>query len=274
MRARADRAGGVPRRLVRGRDGTRGLGRRRVRHLRREENYAELWARRLDFVRPMGDPALVDDHPNFEGLGFDLVHFELDDGVTGEVAYGHTGNFMAMHGGPYEVFVDRTGLLDGVTFPLLTSHVPRPHHHPRRRRPRRRRRAQLPPREVRAEGRARRRRRRARGRRRARRRPRPPRPLRVPGRQGLQGRPRRERARGATSTARTAPTSSCGSRSGRRSTRTTSSSPTSSRPALASSSHEVAAAGAGTAISRRRRARRRASPRPGCPARTPSSSCG
>jgi Nucleotidyltransferase domain len=84
-----------------------------------EESYSELWARRLDFVRPMGDPARVDDHPNFEGLGFDLVHFELDDGVTGEVAYAHTGNFMAMHGGPYEVFVDRRGLLDGVTFPLL-----------------------------------------------------------------------------------------------------------------------------------------------------------
>ena len=147
------------------------------------------------------------------------------------------------------------------------SDVPRPHH-PRRGRPRRRRRAQLPPREVRAEGRARRRRRRARGRRRARRRPRSPRPLGVPGRQGLQGRPRRERARGAASTARTAPTSSCGCRSGRRCYEDGSSSPTSSRPARASSSPEAAAAGAGTAISRRRRARRRASPRPGCPARS------
>jgi Nucleotidyltransferase domain len=84
-----------------------------------EEDYPELWERRLDFVRPMGDPELVDDHPDFERLGFDLVHFELDGGVTGEVAYAHTGNFMAMHGGPYEVLVDRTGLLDGVTFPLL-----------------------------------------------------------------------------------------------------------------------------------------------------------
>ena len=85
----------------------------------REEDYAELWARRLDFVAPMGVAALTSDHPDFEGLGFDIVHFELEDGVTGEVAYGHTGNFMAMHGGPYEVFVDRTGLLDGVVFPLL-----------------------------------------------------------------------------------------------------------------------------------------------------------
>jgi len=32
--------------------------------------------------------------PRLRGLGFDVVHFELGDGVTGEVAYGHTGNFM------------------------------------------------------------------------------------------------------------------------------------------------------------------------------------
>ena len=84
-----------------------------------EEDYAQLWERRVDFVRAMGDAELVEDHPNFEGLGFDLVHFELEGGVTGEVAYAHTGNFMATHGGLYEILVDRTGLLDGVTFPLL-----------------------------------------------------------------------------------------------------------------------------------------------------------
>ena len=38
---------------------------------------------------------------------------------AGGGAAGLTGNFMQMHGGPYEVFVDRIGLLDGVTFPLL-----------------------------------------------------------------------------------------------------------------------------------------------------------
>ena len=85
----------------------------------REDDYAELWARRLDFVAPMGVPDVIAEHPDFEGLGFDLVHFELQNSVTGEVAYGHTGNMMAMHGGPYEVLVDRAGLLDGVTFPLL-----------------------------------------------------------------------------------------------------------------------------------------------------------
>jgi hypothetical protein len=67
----------------------------------------------------MGRPVRQDDHANFEGLGFDLVHFELDDRVSGEIAFGHTGNFLSLHGGPYEVLLDRIGLLDGVHFPLL-----------------------------------------------------------------------------------------------------------------------------------------------------------
>lgn len=51
-----------------------------------EDDYPRLWDERARFVAAMGEP---------------------------ELAYAHTGNF------PYEVLVDRTGLLDGVTFPLL-----------------------------------------------------------------------------------------------------------------------------------------------------------
>jgi predicted nucleotidyltransferase len=85
----------------------------------READYDRLWERRRVFVEAMGAPVLVEEHRDFEGLGFDLVHFELADGVTGEVAYAHTGNFLRTHGGPHEVLVDRDGLLDGVAFPLL-----------------------------------------------------------------------------------------------------------------------------------------------------------
>jgi hypothetical protein len=85
----------------------------------RENDYESLWERRLALVEAMGEPLRVDDHPNFEGLGFDLVHFELGDGVTGEIAFGHTANFLTTHGGPHEVLLDRIGLLDGVSFPLL-----------------------------------------------------------------------------------------------------------------------------------------------------------
>jgi hypothetical protein len=82
-------------------------------------DYGPLCNRRYALVQAMGRPVLQDDHPNFEGLGFDLVHFELDDGVSGEIAFGHTGNFLTLHGGPHEVLLDRIGLLDNVSFPLL-----------------------------------------------------------------------------------------------------------------------------------------------------------
>lgn len=68
------------------------------------------WARALLLVNT----------PNFEGLGFHMLHFVLDDGVYSELALGHTGNLRVMHGGPHEVLVD-IGLLSGVTF---SKHVP------------------------------------------------------------------------------------------------------------------------------------------------------
>jgi hypothetical protein len=43
----------------------------------------------------------------------------MADGVHGEVAYGTTANFLSLHGGPHEVLLDKTGLLDGVIFPVL-----------------------------------------------------------------------------------------------------------------------------------------------------------
>jgi predicted nucleotidyltransferase len=85
----------------------------------REEEYAALWARRHAILRAWGDPVFEEDVVDFEGLGFDMVLFEFVDTVDGEIAFGHTRNFMALHGGPYEVLLDRVGLLDDVDFPLL-----------------------------------------------------------------------------------------------------------------------------------------------------------
>ena len=84
-----------------------------------EARYVELWDRREAFMREWGEPVRLEDVVDFEGLGFDMVRFWLADGVRGEVAFGHTGNLMTLHGGPHEVLVDRVGLLDGVEFPLL-----------------------------------------------------------------------------------------------------------------------------------------------------------
>jgi hypothetical protein len=85
----------------------------------RQPDYDALWAKRHALLREWGDVVWTDDIVNFEGFGFDVVRFELADGVDGEVAFAHTGSFMAMHGGPYRIFVDREGLLDGVEFPLV-----------------------------------------------------------------------------------------------------------------------------------------------------------
>ena len=83
------------------------------------EDYSTFIADRRAFIRSWGNPTHLEDIWNFEGLGFDMTAFAMADGVCGEVAYGTTTNFLTLHGGPHEVLVDKAGLLDGVTFPLL-----------------------------------------------------------------------------------------------------------------------------------------------------------
>lgn len=81
-------------------------------------DYPAFTAARERFIRSWGDATELRDVWDFEGLGFDMTAFTLADGVHGELAYGTTANFMALHGGPHEVLVDKTGVLDGVVFPL------------------------------------------------------------------------------------------------------------------------------------------------------------
>src|SRR6266496_4368068 len=81
-----------------------------------EPDYEQFFTRREAFMCTWARPLLLVDTLNFEGLGFDMLHFVLDDGVYGELALGHTGNFRVMHGGPHQVLVDEIGLLDGVIF--------------------------------------------------------------------------------------------------------------------------------------------------------------
>jgi predicted nucleotidyltransferase len=81
-------------------------------------DYAAFVADRDRFMHSWGEPISREDVWNFEDLGFDLIVFQLADGVRGEVALGTSENLMQMHGGPHDVLVDRTGMLDGITFPL------------------------------------------------------------------------------------------------------------------------------------------------------------
>jgi hypothetical protein len=87
----------------------------------REDACAEVVERHREFVAAWGQPVFTDVTSDFEGLGFDMLHFVLADGVTGEVAVGHPGNFRRLHGGPYRILVDKAGLLDGVEFPLVSK---------------------------------------------------------------------------------------------------------------------------------------------------------
>jgi hypothetical protein len=84
----------------------------------REDDYEAFFDRVPAFIRSWGDPVFLETARNFEGFGFDMVHFVFADGVGGELALGHTGNFRSLHGGAYEVLVDKSGLLAGVEFPL------------------------------------------------------------------------------------------------------------------------------------------------------------
>ncbi len=82
-------------------------------------DYAAFLDDRHRFMASWSTPTHMKDVWDFEGLGFDMTVFELGDGVDGEMALGTTENMMKMHGGPHEVLVDKTGVLDGVSFPLL-----------------------------------------------------------------------------------------------------------------------------------------------------------
>jgi hypothetical protein len=84
-----------------------------------EDDYEAFFAMRRDFMLTWGEPVRLIDVLDFEGLGFDMLDFELADGVWGQLALGHTGNFKALHGGPHDVLVDKVGLLEEITFPRL-----------------------------------------------------------------------------------------------------------------------------------------------------------
>jgi hypothetical protein len=72
------------------------------------------------FVATWGEPVFTDVPLDFERLGFDMVHFVLADGASGELAIAHRSNFRRTHGGPHRVLVDKAGILRDVEFPLLS----------------------------------------------------------------------------------------------------------------------------------------------------------
>jgi hypothetical protein len=80
------------------------------------EAYGEFFAQREAFLRRLGEPVLLED---FNAFGFDMLIFTFADGVEGELGLAPEDNFAHMHGGSYQVLVDKTGVLSGRVFPLV-----------------------------------------------------------------------------------------------------------------------------------------------------------
>jgi hypothetical protein len=80
-----------------------------------DEQYDSFFAERIAFMSQLGAPVFLED---YAGFGFDMILFILQGGAKGEVGLAKASRFMHIHEGPYRVLVDKTGLLDGVTFPI------------------------------------------------------------------------------------------------------------------------------------------------------------
>ena len=83
-----------------------------------DDDYDSFFARREEFMLSWAEPVFLETTVDFEGFGFDMLHFVFADGVSGEVALGHRSNILALHGGPHQVLADKASLLDEVSFPL------------------------------------------------------------------------------------------------------------------------------------------------------------
>jgi predicted nucleotidyltransferase len=76
-----------------------------------DEAYADFVSGREAFLRLLGEPLFLED--------FDLpdsVFFIFSNGTEGELGLGHESHFRHLHSGPFEVLLDKQGLLAGVVF--------------------------------------------------------------------------------------------------------------------------------------------------------------
>jgi predicted nucleotidyltransferase len=83
-----------------------------------DETYEDFRTSRAAFVRLLGEPLFLED------FGSEVnIFFILAGGTEGELACGHEAGFQHMHSGPYQVLLDKRGIMADVVFP---SPVPAP----------------------------------------------------------------------------------------------------------------------------------------------------
>jgi predicted nucleotidyltransferase len=80
-----------------------------------DQHYGTFFAERRAFLGRLGEPVFFED---FSEFGFDMVVFIFSSGVEGELTLGRASGFDHIHGGPFEVLVDKEGILEGRVFPL------------------------------------------------------------------------------------------------------------------------------------------------------------
>lgn len=77
-----------------------------------DDAFRDFYSRRYDFIQQLGQPVFLEDFdlPNF-------VFYILADGTEGELGFGCENAFGGIHHGPYQILVDKNGLLAKATFP-------------------------------------------------------------------------------------------------------------------------------------------------------------
>ena len=76
-----------------------------------DDDFNGFYAQRSAFMRRLGDPVFIEDFdiPN-------IVFYILADGTEGELGLGCESRFDDIHHGPYQVLVDKKGILTGAVF--------------------------------------------------------------------------------------------------------------------------------------------------------------
>jgi hypothetical protein len=80
-----------------------------------DPDYEEFFGDRFRFLARLGTPILAED---FNGFGFDMIVFLMEDGVEGELSLGKASGFLHIHGGPHRVLLDESAILSEIAFPL------------------------------------------------------------------------------------------------------------------------------------------------------------
>jgi len=77
-----------------------------------DEAYEALCANRETFIRRLGEPLFLEDFGASHGLFYIFA-----DGTEGELWIGRESHYKHIHAGPYQVLLDKKGILAGVVFP-------------------------------------------------------------------------------------------------------------------------------------------------------------